>query len=108
MEEEGCLQRDVFTWVWDATGEWGWIVPKTMPNKVIDLSNKKALLWSKHFGNNQKFKFDGKLLISKAYPDHAMASTADGVLYAAVPIVDRPESQFWTLEKGGTFLQELC
>ena len=103
MEKEGCLQKDVFTWVWDATREWGWIVPKTMPNKVIDLvHNKKALLWSKHFGNNQKFKFDGKLLISKAYPDHAMASTADGIL-AAVPIEDGSESQFWTLEKGRTF-----
>ena len=99
MGDEGCLQKDVFTWVWAEDGEWGWIVPKTMPLMAVDLWGKKAALWSKHSGNNQKFKFDGKMLVSKAHSYSAMATTADGIL-EAVPIEDGSASQVWTVEKG--------
>ena len=99
MGDEGCLQNDVFTWVWAEDGEWGWIVPKTKPWRVVDLWGKKAALWSKHSGDNQKFKFDGKMLVSKALSGYAMATTADGIL-EAVPIEDGSASQVWTVEKG--------
>ena len=99
MGDEGCLQKDVFTWVWAEDGEWGWIVPKTMSWKVVDLWGKRAALWSKHSGNNQKFKFDGKMLVSKAFSGYAMSTTADGLLQA-LPIEDGLASQVWTVEKG--------
>ena len=99
MGDEGCLQKDVFTWVWAEDGEWGWIVPKTMPLRAVDLWGKKAALWSKHSGDHQKFKFDGKMLLSKAFSGYAMATTADGIL-EAVPIEDGSASQVWTVEKG--------
>ena len=103
MGDEGCLQKDVFTWVWAEDGEWGWIVPKTMPLNVVGCCfRNKAVLWSKHSGDNQKFKFDGKMLVSKARSGWAMATTADGIL-EALPIEDASdllEGQVWTVEKG--------
>ena len=99
MGDEGCLQKDVFTWVWAEDGEWGWIVPKTMPSRVVDLLGKKAALRSKNSRDHQKFKFYGKMLLSKAYSGYAMATTADGIL-EAVPIEDGSASQVWTVEKG--------
>ena len=104
MGEEGCLQKDVFNWLWAKDGEWGWIVPKTMPNKAVDISRRsnKALLWKKHWGDNQKFKFDGQLLISKAHNGFAVATTADGIL-KVVQVEEGSDSQLWTLEKGRVF-----
>ena len=101
MGDEGCLQKDVFTWVWAEDGEWGWIVPKTMALTVFGCClGNKAALWSKEYGDNQKFKFDGKMLVSLS--GYAMSNTGDGIL-EPVPIEDASdllEGQVWTVEKG--------
>ena len=101
MEEDGCLERDVFNWVWDEDGEWGWLVPKTRSHMVADISiySNKAGLHSNNTLDHQMFKFDGKLLISKAHSGDAVTSTAEGKLEVK-PIEEGLDAQMWTLEKG--------
>ena len=101
MEEEGCLEKDVFNWVWDEDGEWGWLVPKTRSHMVADISiySNKAGLHSNNTVDHQMFKFDGKLLVSKAHSGYAVTPTADGKLEVK-PIEKESDAQIWTLEKG--------
>ena len=101
MEEEGCLEKDIFNWVWDEDGEWGWLVPKTRSHMVADISiySNKAGLHSNNTLDHQMFKFDGKLLISKAHPNYTVTPTADGKLEVK-PIEEGSDTQMWTLEKG--------
>lgn len=85
LAESDCDETEEWSWEWDDAGEWGSIVPKTRPHQAIDVnrSNKKASLYNKHNGSNQKFKPYGKWIISKAFASHALTIDADGNLVVA-------------------------
>ena len=78
MADSDCDETEEWLWEWDDAGEWGTIIPKTRPHQAIDINGgtKKASLYTKHSGDNQKFRKYGKWLISKA--SHGQALTIDG------------------------------
>jgi len=64
----------------------------------ISMYSNKAGLHSNNTLDHQMFKFDGKLLISKAHPNYTVTPTADGKLEVK-PIEEGSDTQMWTLEK---------
>jgi len=77
LSDSDCDDSEEWTWVWDESGDWGRIVPKSEPHLALKLSKKSKEVSVSEFAQSDspddfKWSLLGQWIIPKVIPAHAL------------------------------------